>query len=44
LNVESISAYAKDIGNFHYVIAIVFLVFGIFLGLGLAALNNKEKV
>jgi len=44
LNIESISEHAKYICNFYYYIAIGFLVLGVVLGLGFAALKKNKSV
>ena len=44
LEIDRLPQYAKDICNFYYFNAVGFLVLGVILGLGLAALKNKKNV
>ena len=43
LSIKDIAEHAKDICNFYYINAIGFLILGVVLGLGLAALKKEEQ-
>lgn len=43
LKIESISGYTKYISNFYYIIAVLSLLLGIFLGLALGAYSIIKK-
>lgn len=44
LEIDKLSQYTKGICNYYYFNAIGFLVLGVILGLGLAALKYKKNV